>query len=96
MKYGYIMYGNMTQEMIKLTSEQRNKKMEEYRAEAEKKGWHMVMWGHPFGVSENILVVYETPKQLSAMFEDHLPNVMDNARTDIVALPEKKDGYNAP
>ncbi len=95
MKYGYIMYGNMTPEMMKLTSEQRNKRMEEYRAEAEKKGWRMVMWGHPFGVSEDIVVVYETPKQLSAMFEDRLPNVMDKARTDIVALPEKKDGYNA-
>ena len=96
MRYGYIMYGNMTPEITKLSPEQRNKKMDEAKAAAEKKGWHMVMWGHPFGVSEDILVVYETPKPLSAMFEDGLPNVMNNGRTHIVALPEKKDGYTAP
>ena len=95
MKYGYIQYGNMSQELWKLSPEQRNKKMEEYKAVAEKQGWKMVMWGHPFGVSENIVVVYETPKPLSAIFEDKLLSIMTNGRTDIVAIPEKKDGVAA-
>jgi hypothetical protein len=95
MKYGYIQYGNMSKELSKLPPEQRNKKMEEYKAAAEKQGWKMVMWGHPFGVGEDI-VVYETTKPLAAMFEDHLPSIMTNGRTDIVAIPEKKEGATYP
>jgi len=95
MKYGYIQYGNMSKELYKLPPEQRNKKMEEFKAVAEKQGWKMVMWGHPFGVSEDIVVVYETAKPLAAMFEDHLPSIMTNGRTDIVAIPEKKEGVSA-
>ena len=95
MKYGYIQYGNMSKELWKLTPEQRNKKMEEYKAATEKMGWKMIMWGHPFGVSENFVVVYETPKPLGAMFEDKLPSLFDGGRTDIVALPEGKEGVAA-
>jgi hypothetical protein len=95
MKYGYIQYGNMSKELYKLSPEQRNKKMEEYKATAEKEGWKMLMWGHPFGVSEDIVVVYETPKPLGAMFEDSLPSVMTAGRTHIVAIPEKKEGVAA-
>ena len=86
MKYGYIQYGNMSQELWKLSPEQRNKKMEEYKAVAEKQARAR---------AENIVVVYETPKPLSAMFEDKLPSIMTNGRTDIVAIPEKKDGVAA-
>jgi len=95
MKYGYIQYGNMSKELYKLPPEQRNKKMEEYKIAAEKLGWKMLMWGHPFGVSEDFLVVWETPKQLSAMFEDNLPSMFSSGRTTIVACPEKKEGVAA-
>jgi hypothetical protein len=85
----------MSKELYKLPPEQRNKKMEEYKIAAEKLGWKMLMWGHPFGTTEDIVVVYETPKPLSGMFEDALPSIFTNGRTHIVAIPEKKEGVAA-
>ena len=48
-----------------------------------------------FGVSENFLVVYESQKPLVAMFEVKLSNLFDGVRTDIVAIPEGKEGVAA-
>jgi hypothetical protein len=95
MKYGYIQYGNMSKELYKLPPEQRNKKMEEYKVATAKLGWKMLMWGNPFGVSESFVVVYESSKPLAAMFEDKLPNLFYGGRTDIVAIPEGKEGVAA-
>ncbi len=94
MKYGYIQYGNMTPEMWKLSAEERNRKMEEAKKDAEKKGFKMLMWGHPFGVSEEIVVIYESDKPLSAMFETPLPSVLTAGRTNLVACPTGTEGVN--
>ena len=57
MKWRYaITYGNMKQDT---TEEQLVKDFAKYKADVENSGVKMVFWGHPFGVSENIVAVLD-------------------------------------
>lgn len=86
MKYGYIVYGNMKPEWLS-TTEDLKKEMERVKEEAEKKGFKMKYWGHPYGVSENIVVVYKSEKGLDAYFNLGLNNPWTGARTNQVIIP---------
>ena len=59
MKFGYIAYGKMNQELIQASPEERKKEMDRLKADAKKHGFKMMYWGHPYGVSENIVVVFK-------------------------------------
>jgi hypothetical protein len=51
-----ITYGKMKPG---LTLQQIEKEMEKYKTDVEKTGVKVVLWGHPFGVSENIMAVFD-------------------------------------
>jgi len=87
LKYGYIELGKMNPEMMGFNTEQRKKKMQEFAQQSEKKGFKVLMWGHPYGVSENIVVVYESEKPLADFTLRSLPAVMDDNRTILTANP---------
>ena len=86
MKYGYIVYGNLNPEWL-TTTEDLKKEMERVKEEAEKKGFNMKYWGHPYGVSENIVVVYKSEKGLDAYFNLGLNNPFTGSRTNQVIIP---------
>ena len=87
MKYGYIVYGNLNPEWLQDPTKDLKKEMERVKEEAEKKGFHMKYWGHPYGVSENIVVVYKSEKGLDEYFNMGINNPYTGARTDIVSIP---------
>ena len=87
MKYGYIVYGNMKPEWEAAAAEDLKKEMERVKEEAKKKGFHMKYWGHPYGVSENIVVVYKSEKGLDEYFNMGINNPYTGARTDLVSIP---------
>ena len=86
MKYGYIVYGNLNPKWLS-TTEDLKKEMERVKEEAEKKGFKMKYWGHPYGVSENIVVVYKSEKGLDAYFNLGLNNPFTGSRTNQVIIP---------
>lgn len=89
MKFGYISYVKMKPEFQALTTEERAKEFEKIGKEAEKLGLKMLFWGHPFGVSENMVCVYKSEKGLDAFFE-FLTTVdlpYTDSRTNMIAIP---------
>ena len=86
MKYGYIVYGNLKPEWLPPT-EDLKKEMERVKEEAEKHGFKMKYWGHPYGVSENIVVVYKSEKGLDTYFNLRLNNPFTGSRTNLVTIP---------
>ncbi|MCW4035930.1 MAG: hypothetical protein NWE75_01935 [Candidatus Bathyarchaeota archaeon] len=89
MKFGYISYGKSTPAFQALTTEERKKEFEKIGKEAEKVGLKMLFWGHPFGVSENMVCVFKSEKGLDAFFE-FLTTVdlpYTDSRTNMVAIP---------
>lgn len=63
MKYGYVTYGNMKPEWSD-KYEELPAEMDRYKEHAEKHGFHMKYWGHPYGVSEDIMAVFKSEKDL--------------------------------
>lgn len=86
MKYGYIVYGNLKPEYLP-PAEDLKKEMERVKEEAEKHGFKMKYWGHPYGVSENIVVVYKSEKGLDAYYNLSLNNPYTGSRTNQVIIP---------
>jgi hypothetical protein len=86
MTFGYIVYGNMKPEWLSSTKDLK-KEMERVKKEAEKHGFNMNYWGHPYGVSENIVVVYNSEKGLDAYFNMGLDIPFTGNRTNLVIIP---------
>ena len=87
MKYGYIVYGNLKPEWLPL-AEDLKKEMERVKEDAEKHGFKMKYWGHPYGVSETIVVVYKSEKGLDAYFNWPNKNYpFTGSRTNLVIIP---------
>jgi hypothetical protein len=85
MKNGYIVYGNLKPEWG--PGEELKKDMERVKAEAEKKGFTMKYWGHPYGVSEDIVVVYKSEKGLDDYFKMGVTTPFTGNRTNLVIIP---------
>ena len=86
MKYGYIVYGNLKPEWG--PGEDLKKEMERVKEDAEKHGFKMKYWGHPYGVSEDIIVVYKSEKGLDAYFNWTPKNYpFTGTRTNLVTIP---------
>jgi hypothetical protein len=65
LKYNYITYATMGSEYSAgLGMDKLRAKMDEYKAHAEKHGFEMTYWGHPYGVSEDILMIFNSEKAL--------------------------------
>jgi phage-related protein len=87
MKFGYIAYGKMKPEWLQASTEDRKKEMDRVKTEAEKHGFKMMYWGHPYGVSENIVVVYQSEKGLDAYFNLNVNAPYGDTRTDLAVTP---------
>ena len=85
MKFGYIVYGILKPEWG--AGEALKKEMERVKEEAEKQGFKMKYWGHPYGVSENIVVVYKSEKGLDGYFSLSVNNPFSGTRTNQVIIP---------
>ena len=86
MKYGYIVYGNLKPGWPE-NPEGLKEEMERVKAEAEKKGFTMKYWGHPFGVSEDIVIVYKSEKGLDEYFGLSQDAPFTGTRTNLVIIP---------
>ena len=60
---------------------------DEVPARAEKHGFHMKYWGHPYGVSETMMVVFKSEKDLGGWqkMNQSFTNPNDGARTILAA-----------
>ena len=85
MKFGYIVYRNLKPEWG--PGEDLGKEMERVKEDAEKQGFKMKYWGHPYGVSENIVVVYKSEKGLDAYFNAPIDPPFTGSRTNQVIIP---------
>ena len=83
MKWRYaISYGNMK---AGTSAEQLVKDFAKYKADIEKMGVKMVFWGHPFGTSENIVVVFDVGGDMNNYLKMmNLESPYTDARTDFV------------
>ena len=87
MKFAYITYGKWTTDFRALTPEGRKEKFERIKEEAEKLGFKMLFWGHPFGVSESVVVVYESKKGLEDYANLAVQPFFTEVRTNVVIIP---------
>ena len=86
MKHGFITYGTIKSEWLPL-ADKLMKEMDRVKADAAKKGFNMLYWGHPYGVTENVVVVYESEKGLADYHSLNLNNPYTGARTNLVVIP---------
>jgi hypothetical protein len=61
--------------------------MARVKEEAEKKGFKMMYWRHPYGVSENMVVLYKSEKGLDAYFNLGITYPYSGTRTNQVIIP---------
>jgi len=89
MAYGYIRYGNPTPEWREMTVEQRRELVKKIKEKTAGHGFKLLMWGGPFGVSEEIVCVYKSEKALQDFIamNQEVSHPMTNVRTNIVFLP---------
>jgi hypothetical protein len=86
MKFGYIAYGKMGPELGG-SPEERKREMDRVKAEAEKHGFELMYWGHPYGLSENIVAVFKSEKTLDAYHSMNIGMPFIDTRTNIVVIP---------
>jgi len=88
MKHGFIVYGNLKPEFIKKPLDEIHKVMKDVQKIAEKHEIEIKMYGLPYGVSEDFVVVYESEKGLVNYYnfgsEANLPYT--NTRTNQVSI----------
>lgn len=88
MKYGFIAYGNLKTEFTKQPMEEIHNVMKQVEIIAKKHEIEVKMYGVPYGVSEDFVVVYESEKGLVNYYnfgvEADLPYT--NTRTNQVSI----------
>ena len=87
-KYGYVSYCKGTSKFWGLTEQERVKELDRIKREAEKYGLKMVLRGEPYGVSEDILPVFESEKGLDIFnkFQNETYQPFESGRTILVVL----------
>jgi hypothetical protein len=58
MGVGFISYAVMTPEFQAMSRPERAAAMERLKGQAAEHDVHMLVWGHPYGVNENLVIVY--------------------------------------
>jgi len=82
MKWRYmITYGCMKPGV---TGEQLVKDMAKYKAELEKAGIKLVLWGHPFGTTEDMVAVLDLNGDMDKYLKDNADPPFTGSRTNTV------------
>lgn len=69
-----------------LNLEQLEKEIDKLKTDIEKMGMKLVLWGHPFGVAENIVVVFDVGGKMEKYLKmAGYKTPYTGARTDFVA-----------
>jgi hypothetical protein len=77
-----VTYGKMKPGM---TLDQFKAEMVKYKADVEKTGVKVVLWGHPFGVSENVILVLDVGGNMDNYIKTMtLTSPYTDSRTDFV------------
>ncbi|MBC8498043.1 hypothetical protein H8D40_03580 [Candidatus Bathyarchaeota archaeon] len=88
MGVGFITYAAMTPEFQVMSRPERAAAMERLKGQAAEHDVHMLMWGHPYGVNENLIIVYESGKGVenynNMVLDDQ--NVYVDSRTTVAVL----------
>jgi len=88
MGIGFITYAKMTPEFQAMSRPERTEAMERLKEQAARHGVHMLMWGHPYGVNENLVIVYESKKGVenynNMVLDDQ--SIYTDSRTTIAVL----------
>lgn len=81
-------YAKMTPEFQSKSRPDRAKAMDKLKEQAAEHGVHMLLWGHPFGVNENLVIVYESSKGVenynNMVLDDQ--NIYTDSKTTIAVL----------
>jgi len=90
-KFRYaITYGTITPEFMKLVIDERSKALDHYMKEAEKYGVKVLLWGHPWGTSENLVIVYDFGEKIENYGKFQLAmrgkHPLTDARTNLVLM----------
>jgi hypothetical protein len=84
MKWKYaITYGKVKPNW---SFEQLEKDMAKYKAEVEKKGFKLVFWGHPYGVSEGMITVLDVEGHMDDYINMGVSVPWNEGRTDFVMV----------
>ena len=88
MGVGFITYAKMTPEFQAMSRPQRAEAIRRLKEQASKHDVNMVLWGHPYGVNENLVIVYESSKGVenynNMVLDDQ--NVYTDSRTTVTVL----------
>jgi hypothetical protein len=89
LRHGFIAYGKAKPDLFKMSGEELAEEMERLVEKAGRFDLVLHMWGFPYGVDDDLVVVYESEKGLENYMnyeiESELP--YSNTRTTIVAIP---------
>ena len=88
MKYGFIAYGNLKSEFNKKPLDEIHTVMKDVEKIAKKHDIEIKMYGIPYGVSEDFVVVYESDKGLVNYYNFGLEAILPytNIRTNQVSI----------
>lgn len=89
LRHGFIAYGKAKPDLFRMSGEELAEEMERLAEKARRFDLTLHMWGFPYGVDDDLVVVYESEKGLENYMnydiESELPYT--NTRTTIVAIP---------
>ncbi len=89
LRHGFIAYGKAKPDLFTMSSEDLAEEMGRLSEKAARFDLTLHMWGFPYGVDDDLVVVYESEKGLENYMnyeiESELPYT--NTRTTIVAIP---------
>jgi len=64
-KFRYVItYGKLTSTLMESTLEEITEELARHKKEAEKYGVKVLFWGSPWGVSEGLVIVYDSGESL--------------------------------
>ena len=89
MRHGFVAYAKAKPHILEMSNEEIIEEMRILACKAKEYDIDMHMWGFPYGVDDDLLIVFESQKGLENYmnFEISTDLPYSNTRTTIVAIP---------
>ncbi|HUV53808.1 MAG TPA: hypothetical protein VMW03_01240 [Candidatus Krumholzibacteriaceae bacterium] len=89
MRHGFIAYGKAKPDLFRISGEELAEEMGRLAEKVERFDLTLHMWGFPYGVDDDLVVVYESEKGLENYMNYEIGTELPytNTRTTIVAIP---------